>query len=134
MYAAVGATRMLNASERAAQWARAVASLKAGAAYAAERSVRLAIEPLNRFETDLINTVDQGLKLLADIGAKNAGLLLDTFHMNIEAALHPPSGAPPAISSNSTPAPTTAARPARITCHGARSRTPCTMLVTRVRW
>ena len=84
MYAAVGATRMLNASERAAQWARAVASLKAGAAYAAERSVKLAIEPLNRFETDLINTVDQGLKLLADIGAKNAGLLLDTFHMNIE--------------------------------------------------
>lgn len=65
MYAAVGATRMLNASERAAQWARAVASLKAGAAYAAERSVKLAIEPLNRFETDLINTVDQGLKLLA---------------------------------------------------------------------
>ena len=84
MYAAVGATRVLNASERAAQWARAVASLKAAAAYAAERSVELAIEPLNRFETDLVNTVDQGLELLADIGAKNAGLLLDTFHMNIE--------------------------------------------------
>ncbi|HEY1779122.1 MAG TPA: sugar phosphate isomerase/epimerase [Roseiarcus sp.] len=84
MYAAVGATRMLDARERAAQWRRAVASLKAAATYAAKRSVKLAIEPLNRFETDLVNTVDQGLKLLADIGAKNAGLLLDTFHMNIE--------------------------------------------------
>jgi D-psicose/D-tagatose/L-ribulose 3-epimerase len=84
MYAAVGAAQMLDAPERAAQWARAVASLKTAAAYAAERSVKLAIEPLNRFETDLVNTVDQGLELVADVGAKNVGLLLDTFHMNIE--------------------------------------------------
>ena len=84
MYAAVGNTRMLDPAERAAQWARAVASLKTAAAYAAERSVKLAIEPLNRFETDLVNTVDQGLRLIADVGAENVGLLLDTFHMNIE--------------------------------------------------
>jgi D-psicose/D-tagatose/L-ribulose 3-epimerase len=84
MYAAVGNTRMLERAERAAQWARAVASLKTAAAYAAKRSVKLAIEPLNRFETDLVNTVDQGLQLIADIGAENVGLLLDTFHMNIE--------------------------------------------------
>jgi D-psicose/D-tagatose/L-ribulose 3-epimerase len=84
MYAAVGATRMMEASERAAQWARAAAGLKEAAAYAAERSVKLAIEPLNRFETDLVNTVDQGLELIADVGAENVGLLLDTFHMNIE--------------------------------------------------
>ena len=42
------------------------------------------MEPLNRFETDLINTVDQGLELLSDIGRENVGFLLDTFHMNIE--------------------------------------------------
>ena len=84
MYAAVGATRMLDASDRAAHWARAVANLRTAAAYAAERSVKLAIEPLNRFETDLVNTVDQGLGLVADVGAGNVGLLLDTFHMNIE--------------------------------------------------
>ena len=52
--------------------------------HAAERGVRLAVEPLNRFETDLINTVDQGLELLSDIGRENVGFLLDTFHMNIE--------------------------------------------------
>jgi D-psicose/D-tagatose/L-ribulose 3-epimerase len=84
MYAGVGNARMLDAAERADQWARAVASLRTAAAYAAERSVKLAIEPLNRFETDLVNTVDQGLELVADVGAKNVGLLLDTFHMNIE--------------------------------------------------
>ena len=84
MYAAVGATRMLDPAQRAGQWARAVTGLKTAAAYAAERSVKLAVEPLNRFETDLVNTVDQGLQMVADVGATNVGLLLDTFHMNIE--------------------------------------------------
>jgi D-psicose/D-tagatose/L-ribulose 3-epimerase len=60
------------------------ANLKITAAYAAERSVKLAIEPLNRFETDLVNTVDQGLQMVEEVAAENVGLLLDTFHMNIE--------------------------------------------------
>ncbi len=84
MYAAVGNTRLLDEKARRDQWMRAVGSLRLAAAYAAERSVKLAIEPLNRFETDLVNTVDQGLRLIEDIGADNVGLLLDTFHMNIE--------------------------------------------------
>jgi D-psicose/D-tagatose/L-ribulose 3-epimerase len=84
MYAGVGATQLLNPTARAQQWTRAVASLKEAAQYAADRGVKLAVEPLNRFETDLVNTVDQGLKLIGDIGAANVGLLLDTFHMNIE--------------------------------------------------
>jgi sugar phosphate isomerase/epimerase len=46
--------------------------------------VRLALEPLNRYETTLINTVAQGRALLEAVGATNFGLLLDTFHMNIE--------------------------------------------------
>src|SRR5574337_499650 len=54
MYAGVGNTRALDDAARRAQWARAVQSLKSVATYAAERSVRLAIEPLNRFETDLV--------------------------------------------------------------------------------
>lgn len=84
MYAAVGNTRQLDDEARGAQWSRAVASLQAAAAYAEKRSVQLAIEPLNRFETDLVNTVDQGLRMIHDIGGTNVGLLLDTFHMNIE--------------------------------------------------
>ena len=47
-------------------------------------AVRLAIEPINRYETDLVNTVASGLKLLDRVNRENVGLLLDTFHMNIE--------------------------------------------------
>jgi sugar phosphate isomerase/epimerase len=46
--------------------------------------VRLALEPINRYETTLINNVTQGLELIERVGADNLGLLLDTFHMNIE--------------------------------------------------
>ncbi len=53
MYAAVGNTRLLDEKGRREQWLRAVGSLQLAAHYAAERSVKLAVEPLNRFETDL---------------------------------------------------------------------------------
>ncbi len=46
--------------------------------------VRLALEPINRYETSFINTVEQGMQLIERVGADNFGLLLDTFHMNIE--------------------------------------------------
>jgi sugar phosphate isomerase/epimerase len=46
--------------------------------------VRIALEPLNRYETSLIVDVADGLDLIQRIGADNMGLLLDTYHMNIE--------------------------------------------------
>jgi 5-keto-L-gluconate epimerase len=46
--------------------------------------IRLALEPINRYETTLINNTGQGLELIERVGAENFGLLLDTFHMNIE--------------------------------------------------
>jgi sugar phosphate isomerase/epimerase len=46
--------------------------------------IQLALEPINRYETTLINNVAQGLELIERVGADNFGLLLDTFHMNIE--------------------------------------------------
>jgi sugar phosphate isomerase/epimerase len=46
--------------------------------------IRLALEPINRYETTLINNTAQGLELIEHVGADNFGLLLDTFHMNIE--------------------------------------------------
>jgi len=51
---------------------------------AASAGVRLALEPINRYETTLINNVAQGLELIERVGAEELGLLLDTFHMNIE--------------------------------------------------
>jgi len=61
-----------------------VASLQECCAAAAPHGVRIALEPINRYETTLINNVAQGLNLIERIGADNMGLLLDTFHMNIE--------------------------------------------------
>jgi sugar phosphate isomerase/epimerase len=46
--------------------------------------VRMALEPLNRYETDLILTVQDGLDIIHKVDSPNLGLLLDTFHMNIE--------------------------------------------------
>jgi sugar phosphate isomerase/epimerase len=51
---------------------------------AADRTVKLALEPINRYETNLLNSVDESLRFLRRVGAENVGLLLDTFHMNIE--------------------------------------------------
>ncbi len=48
--------------------------------------VRLAFEPINRYETDLVHTVDEGLELIRQVDSSSLGLLLDTFHMNIEEA------------------------------------------------
>jgi sugar phosphate isomerase/epimerase len=61
-----------------------VEAIKECAAAAAGTAVRFALEPMNRYETDLIHTVVEALELVDRIGAGNLGLLLDTFHMNIE--------------------------------------------------
>ena len=61
-----------------------VEALRECAAEAALSGIRLALEPINRYETDLIHSVAEGLELLEQVGAENLGLLLDTFHMNIE--------------------------------------------------
>ncbi len=60
------------------------AALKECAAEAQLQGVRLALEPINRYETSLVNTAQQGLALIERVAAGNLGLLLDTFHMNIE--------------------------------------------------
>ena len=45
---------------------------------------RFAVEPLNRFETDILNTARQGVELMKRVAHPAVGLMLDTFHMNIE--------------------------------------------------
>jgi sugar phosphate isomerase/epimerase len=52
--------------------------------HAATHGVPLIYEPLNRYETNLCNTVEDGVKLLESIKTKNVVLLADLFHMNIE--------------------------------------------------
>ncbi|MFN8482576.1 MAG: sugar phosphate isomerase/epimerase family protein [Anaerolineae bacterium] len=83
-YSSVGKARLLPPAERDAERRRAADGLRELGDYAGERGVRLALEPLNRFEVDMINTVEQGLALLDEIGSPAVGLHLDTFHMHIE--------------------------------------------------
>ncbi|MCL0039162.1 sugar phosphate isomerase/epimerase [Dehalococcoidia bacterium] len=51
---------------------------------AVDPTVRLVLEPLNRYETQLVNNVDEALEILDRVGAENVGILFDTFHANIE--------------------------------------------------
>lgn len=48
------------------------------------QEVKLALEPLNRRESRLVNTVHQALEVLERVGAENLGLLLDTYHVHLE--------------------------------------------------
>jgi D-psicose/D-tagatose/L-ribulose 3-epimerase len=54
------------------------------AAYAEQRRITLAIEPINRYETYLFNVVEDVLALIDQVGAPNLKLHLDTYHMNID--------------------------------------------------
>ena len=61
-----------------------VKNLKELTRYAEQKGVQICLEPLNRFETDFINTCEQGLRMIKAVGSKALKLHLDTFHMNIE--------------------------------------------------
>lgn len=84
LYSSVGRAEPTSERDYKKQWEIVVKHLQALADYASERNIKLAIEPLNRYETDFINTCEQALKLVNDIGNDAAGILLDTYHMNIE--------------------------------------------------
>ena len=84
MYSAVGKPRLEDEVDRQVEWKLAVKELKEACQYAAGKGVKLAFEPLNRFETDIVNVVEQGLKLIEDVGEPNIGFHLDTFHMHLE--------------------------------------------------
>ena len=84
IYAATGRTWRMDEPARRAALERLAGALRPVVEHAGAHGVRLAIEPLNRFETSLLNTVEQALELLARLDSLVCGLLLDTFHMNIE--------------------------------------------------
>jgi len=59
-------------------------SLESLAEYAGQYTVPLIYEPLNRYETNQVNSVAQGVDLLESLSTDNVKLLCDLFHMNIE--------------------------------------------------
>lgn len=67
-----------------AEWDSCVLGLQAAGTMAADQGVTLALEPLNRFETFIVNTIADGVRLVEQVDHPAVGLLLDTFHMHIE--------------------------------------------------
>ncbi len=84
LYSSVGRANQESADDYAMQWQQVTGHLTTLAHYAQSKGVRLAIEPLNRFETDFLNTVEQGLRMVEAVNHPALSLHLDTFHMNIE--------------------------------------------------
>jgi sugar phosphate isomerase/epimerase len=67
------------------EWAWAVESLKEVYVHAQKEGIRMALEPLNRFETNFLNRADQAMLLAEEVGP-DCGVCIDTFHLNIEEA------------------------------------------------
>jgi D-psicose/D-tagatose/L-ribulose 3-epimerase len=65
-------------------WAWSAECLAQVAEHAAEQGVALGLEPVNRYESPLVNTCEQAGRLAEMIGAPNLKIHLDTYHMNIE--------------------------------------------------
>lgn len=84
MYSAVGKARLASPEQRKIEWNLAVENLHKVCVLAQAQALSIALEPLNRFESDLINTADDVMRLISDINHPAAGVLLDGFHMNIE--------------------------------------------------
>jgi len=84
VYSSVGRADAVAPSEYRRQWRTVVRNLKTLCREAEGRGIQICLEPLNRFETDFINTCDQALKMVNDVGSPALKILLDTFHMNIE--------------------------------------------------
>jgi D-psicose/D-tagatose/L-ribulose 3-epimerase len=76
--------RLLDRRPSAADTARAAEVLREAARHAADQGVTIGIEPVNRYETFLVNTAAQALELMELVGEPNVGVHLDAYHMNIE--------------------------------------------------
>ncbi len=84
LYSYVGRAEAVAPDEYKRQWQAVVKNLKSVTQSAEALGKLVCIEPLNRFETDFINTFDQGLKMIRAVKSPALKLHLDTFHANIE--------------------------------------------------
>jgi sugar phosphate isomerase/epimerase len=67
-----------------AEWNWCVDGLRAAGEFAGERDLRIALEPITRFETYFLNRAEQALAMVGDVDLPNVGVCLDTYHMNME--------------------------------------------------
>jgi D-psicose/D-tagatose/L-ribulose 3-epimerase len=83
-YAQTGRVWRMSPGQRREAYAELRHNLEPVADRAREAGVILGIEPLNRYETSLINTVDQALEALEPLLGNGVGLALDSYHLHIE--------------------------------------------------
>ena len=84
LYSTVGRADAVEESEYKKQWDTVAKHLQSISAYAKQLNIRISIEPLNRYETDFINTSHQALSMIDTVSSDALGIHLDTYHMNIE--------------------------------------------------
>ncbi len=84
VYSAVGKTRFIGEEQKKREWGWCVENLIEIGRVAGDYGIIVGVEPLNRFETDMINTADQAMALVTDVASPNIKIQLDTFHCNIE--------------------------------------------------
>ncbi|MCY7357489.1 MAG: sugar phosphate isomerase/epimerase [Rudanella sp.] len=84
VYSAVGKCRIVSAQRKQRERDWCLENLHEAGEIARQCGVVIGVEPLNRFETDMVNTAEQALSLLRDVGHPSLKVSLDTFHNNIE--------------------------------------------------
>lgn len=84
LYSAVGKTRLVPVGQKVQEKLWCLENLHRAVRRAEELGITLALEPLNRFETDMVNTVDQAIAIIDELNNPYLKILLDTFHSNIE--------------------------------------------------
>ncbi len=76
-------------SERLARKERCMEGLRKAATSAAQHNIILGLEPLNRFESDVLCTTQQAVEIVDAVDHTNLKIMLDTFHMAMEEASIP---------------------------------------------
>ncbi|MDT4761132.1 sugar phosphate isomerase/epimerase [Sphaerochaeta sp. PS] len=84
VYSSVGKTRMISEDQKKREWQWCVENLRDISKTAQASGITIGVEPLNRFESDMINLVDQAVTLIHDVNSPVYKIHIDTFHGNIE--------------------------------------------------
>ncbi|HYH55591.1 MAG TPA: sugar phosphate isomerase/epimerase family protein, partial [Anseongella sp.] len=84
VYSAVGKTRVVPEDQKKRERDWCVENLRRAAKVARDYGVTVGLEPLNRFESDMVNTASQALSIVKEVADPAVKIALDTFHCNIE--------------------------------------------------
>lgn len=84
VYSAVGKTRLIGEDQKKKEWDWCVGNMREIAKVASDCGVTIGVEPLNRFESDMINLVEQAVTLVKEVASPVYKIHIDTFHANIE--------------------------------------------------